>query len=194
MEILGIFRDIESAANAVDGLVRVGFTEAQIDSLTSVPYPEGALVRTKQSSWFRWLALTGGLSGALAGFVLVAGTAWLYPVQTGDKPIIAIYPTAIICFEVGMLFAIIGTMVGMFLEMGLPAVRKRAYDPAIAEGCIGICLTIHGGGEAVHCKPGAETGECIGATASLSAAEQRERAEQIMRTAGVLRVIGEETP
>jgi hypothetical protein len=146
MEILGIFRDIESAAKAVAGLVRVGFTEDQIDSLTSVPYPEGALVRTKQSSWFRWLALTGGLSGALAGFVLVAGTASLYPVQTGDKPIIAIYPTAIICFEVGMLFAIIGTMVGMFLEMGLPALNKRVYDPAVAEGCIGISLTIHGGG------------------------------------------------
>ena len=87
--------------------------------------------------------------------MLAAGTSWLYPVQTGDKPIIALYPTAIICFEVGMLFAIIGTMVGMFLEMGLPALGKRAYDPAIAEGCIGICLTIHGGGEAVHCTPGA---------------------------------------
>jgi hypothetical protein len=194
MEILGIFRDIESAAKAVAGLVRVGFTEDQIDSLTSVPYPEGALVRTKQSSWFRWLALTGGLSGALAGFVLVAGTASLYPVQTGDKPIIAIYPTAIICFEVGMLFAIIGTMVGMFLEMGLPALNKRVYDPAVAEGCIGISLTIHGGGDAVRCTPGAATEECIGAIASLSATEQRKRAEEIMQAAGVLRVIGEETP
>ncbi|MRR06322.1 MAG: DUF3341 domain-containing protein [Deltaproteobacteria bacterium] len=194
MEILGIFRDIESAAQAVDELVRVGFTEAQIDSLTSVPYPDDVLVRTGQSSRFRWLALAGGLFGAIAGFVLVAGTAWLYPVQTGDKPIITIYPTAIICFEVGMLFAIIGTMVGMFREMGLPAVSKRAYDPAITEGCIGISLTIHGGGETVHCMPGPTTGECIGAIASLSAADQRERAEEIMRAAGVLRVIGEETP
>jgi hypothetical protein len=193
MEILGIFRDIESAAKAVDGLVRVGFTEAQIDSLTSVPYPDGVLVQTEQSSWFRWLALAGGLSGAIAGFVLVAGTAWLYPVQTGDKPIITIYPTAIICFEVAMLFAIIGTMVGMFLEMGLPAVRKRLYDPEVAEGCIGISLSIHAGGEAVHCKPGSATGKCIGAIASFSAAEQREQAVEIMLAAGVLRVIGEET-
>ncbi|MHC1698089.1 MAG: quinol:electron acceptor oxidoreductase subunit ActD [Geobacteraceae bacterium] len=194
MEILGIFRDCESAATAVDGLVRVGFTEGQIDSLTSVPYPDGVLVRTEVGSWFRWLALAGGLSGAIAGIALAAGTAWLYPVQTGDKPIIALYPTAIICFEVAMLFAIIGTMVGMFLEMGLPALGKRLYDPVIAEGCIGICLTIHGGGEVVHCKPDAEPGECIGAIASLSAAEQKKRAEEIMRAAGVLRVIGEEAP
>ncbi|GAC1449327.1 MAG: hypothetical protein PVSMB11_10700 [Desulfuromonadaceae bacterium] len=194
MEILGIFSDIESAGSAVEGLVRAGFTEAQIDSLTSVPYPDGVLVRTGRRSWFRWLALGGGLFGAVAGFGLAAGTAWLYPVQTGDKPIIALYPTAIICFEVAMLFAIIGTMVGMFLEMRLPALRKRPYDPAIAEGAIGICLTIHAGGEVVECKPGEEPGECIGEIAFLSAAEQKERAVEIMRAAGVLRIIGEETP
>lgn len=197
METLGIFRDIDSAATAVDGLVRAGFTESQIDSLTSVPYPDGVLVRGERHSWFRWLALAGGMTGAIAGFALAAGTAWLYPVQTGDKPIIALYPTAIICFEVAMLFAVIGVMVGMFLEMGLPALRKRPYDPAIADGCIGICLTIHAGGEVVECIPGKGPGErpgdCIGEIASLSAAEQKERAMEIMRTAGVLRIIGEET-
>lgn len=194
METLGIFRDVNSAANAVDGLVRVGFTEAQVTSLTSVPYPEGVLVRIEQRTWFRWLALAGGLAGAVAGFGLAAGTAWLYPVQTGDKPIIALYPTAIICFEVAMLCAIIGTMAGMFLEMRLPALEKRPYDPAIAEGFIGICLTIHAGGEVAHCKPGEESGECIGEVASLSAAEQRERAEKIMRAAGAIKVIAEVQP
>jgi Protein of unknown function (DUF3341) len=194
MEILGIFRDVESAARAADGLVRAGFTEAQIDSLSSVPYPEGVLIRGGRRSWLRWLALSGGLAGAVAGFGLAAGTAWLYPVQTGDKPIIALYPTAIVCFEVAMLCAIIGTMAGMFLEMGLPALRKRPYDPAIAEGCIGISVSIHPGGEAVECRPGGLPAECIGGIASLSAAEQHERAEQVMRSAGALRVIGEEAP
>ncbi|MRR52896.1 MAG: DUF3341 domain-containing protein [Deltaproteobacteria bacterium] len=192
MEILGIFRNCESAAKAVDDLVRAGFTENQVDSLTSVPYPDGVLVRTEVSSRFRWIALAGGLSGAVAGFALAAGTAWLYPVQTGDKPIITLYPTAIICFEVAMLFAIIGTMVGMFLDMGLPALGKRLYDPAIAEGCIGISLTIRVGGEVVHCPTETESGECIGAIAALSAAEQKKRAEEIMQAAGVLRVIEEE--
>jgi len=194
METLGIFRDIESAAHAVDGLVRAGFTEAQIDSLSSVPYPDGVLVRSGRRSWFRWLALAGGLAGTVAGFGLAAGTAWLYPVQTGDKPIIALYPTAIICFEVAMLCAIIGAMAGMFLEMGLPALGKRPYDPAIAEGCIGICLTIHPGGEPVECRPGVRPEECVGPIASLSAAEQHERAEAIMLEAGALRIIDGEVP
>jgi hypothetical protein len=192
METLGIFKDVESAGRAVEGLIREGFTEAQIDSLTSVPYPDGVLVKCERSTWFRWMALAGGLFGACAGFALAAGTAWVYPVQTGDKPIIALYPTAIVPFEVTMVCAIIGTMAGMFLEMRLPNWGKRPYDPAIAEGCIGIILSIHPGGEAVECEPGMRPEECIGPIASLSAAEQKERAEEIMYDAGALRVIAEE--
>lgn len=194
MEILGIFRDVETAANGVEGLVRAGFVEAQITSLTSVPYPDGVLVKSGKRSWFRWVALVGGMTGALAGFGLAAGTAWLYPVQTGDKAIIALYPTGIITFEVTMLFAIIGTMVGMFLEMGLPPRKAGLYDPAIADGCIGISVTVHGGGEVVACGEGEGTGECIGIIASLSAGEQIARAEAIMGEAGALRVIAEEAP
>jgi hypothetical protein len=46
----------------------------------------------------------------------------------------------------------------------------------------------------VHCKPGEEPGECIGEISFLTAAEQKVRAMEIMRAAGVLRVIGEDTP
>jgi ActD protein len=191
MEILGIFRDVASAARAVEGLVGGGFTEAQIDSLSSVPYPDGVLVRTTRRTWFRWLALASGLAGAGAGFGLAAGTAWIYPVQTGDKPIIALYPTAIVTFEVTLLFAIIGTMVGMFLEMGLPPRRTRPYDPAIADGCIGISVTIHAGGESVACGAGERPGECVGSIAALSANEQLDQAQEVMMRAGALRIITE---
>jgi hypothetical protein len=194
METLGIFADVAAAARAVDGLIREGFTEAQIDSLSSAPYPAGVLVRTDRRSWFRWLALGGLLTGALVGFGLAAGTSWLYPVQTGDKPIIALYPAAIVTYEFAMLFAMIGTMAGMFLEMGLPALKRRPYDTAIAEGCIGICLAVHPGGETVECRPGGRPEECIGPIASLSAAEQHVRAEEVMREAGALRVTTESLP
>ena len=92
-----------------------------------------------------------------------------------------------------MLFFLVGTMVGMFLEMGLPSLRKRAYDPAIAEGYIGICVSIYSGGEAVTCGRGKETGECIGSIASLPAGEQKSLAEKIMNAAGALRIVTEAT-
>lgn len=193
METLGIFRDLDSAARGVEGLVDAGFTEAQITSLSSVPYPDGVLVRTGQRTRFRWLALAGGMAGACAGFLLAAGTAWVYPVQTGDKPIIALYPASIVTYEFAMLFAMIGAIAGMFLEMGLPALGKRLYDPEIAEGCIGICLSIHPGGETVTCGPELTPDECIGGIASLSAAGQKARAEEVLKRAGALRVIAEGT-
>jgi hypothetical protein len=194
METLGIFRDIESAGSAVEHLLREGFVEAQITSLTSVPYPDGVLVKTDQRSWFRWLTLACGIIGAGAGFCLAAGTAWLYPVKTGDKPIISSYPTGIVTYELTMLFALVGTIVGMFLEMRLPPWRKRLYDPAIGEGCIGIGVAVHPGGEAVTCERGVEPGECVGSIASLPAAEQKRRAEEIMKGAGALRIVAEGTP
>ena len=194
MEVLGIFTDIESAGKVVEGLVGAGFTEAQITSLTSVSYPDGVLVKTGRRSWFRWLALAGGFAGAVAGFCLAAGTAWLYPVQTGDKPIIALYPTGIVTFELTMLFAIVGTIAGMFLELGLPPWGRRPYDQAISEGCIGISVAIYSGGEAVACGRGEEADECIGIIASVPAEVQKSRAEEIMREAGALRIIAEATP
>ena len=194
METLGIFKDVETATRAVDRLVKAGFSEETITSLTSAPYPDGVIVKTDQRIWFHWISAAGGIFGACAGFLLAAGTAYVYPVQTGDKPIIALYPTGIVTYELTMLFAIIGTMAGMVLEMRLPSFGKRPYDPSIADGCIGISVAIYPGGEAVECERGVRPGECIGGIASLSAAEQKERAEEIMQGAGALRVIVEEQP
>ena len=167
METLGIFKDVETAARGVESLVKAGFTEEQITSLTSVPYPDGVLVKTDDRTWFRWFALAGGIVGAGAGLLLAVGTAWVYPVQTGDKPIITFYPTGIVTFELAMLFAVIGTIAGMFLEMKLPPRGKRPYDPAISEGHIGISV-------------------------SVASRDQGGRAEEIMMQAGALRTTAEE--
>lgn len=168
METLGIFKDIETAGRAVEGLVKAGFAESEITSLTSVPYPDGVLVKTDGRTWFRWFALAGGVVGAVTGFFLAVGTAWVYPVQTGDKPIVTFYPTGIVTFELAMLFAIIGTIVGMFFEMRLPPRGKRPYDPAISEGHIGISVAVSSPGES-------------------------NRAEEVMKKSGALRTTAEET-
>ncbi len=166
METLGTFKDVETATRAVDSLIKAGFSEETITSLTSVPYPDGVIVKTRQRTWFRWVSLAGGFIGAALGLGLAAGTAYLYPVQTGDKPIITAYPTGIITYELTMLFAIIGAIVGMFLEMRLPPRKERPYDPAIADGSIGISV-------------------------SAASGDQISRAEKIMKEAGAVRTTAE---
>jgi len=193
MEALGIFRELESAGRAVDRLVKEGFAEGQITSLSSVPYPDGVLVKTEQRSWLRWFTLAGGMLGACLGLLLAAGTAWVYPVQTGDKPIIALYPTGIITYELMMLLFLVSTMVGLFLEMGLPPWRKRLYDPEIGEGSIGISVMIYPKEEKAV-GAAAESSQEAGQVTSLPADRQRSRAEEIMREAGAVRVITEDKP
>lgn len=163
METLGTFKDVQTAARAVDNLIETGFAEEKITSLTSVPYPNGVIVKTDQRTWFRWMSVGGGIIGACAGFFLAAGTAYMYPVQTGDKPIITFFPTGIITYELTMLFAVLGTIIGMFMEMKLPPRSERVYDPAIGEGAIGISV-------------------------SVDSRDQMVRAAKIMEAAGALRI------
>ncbi|HXY54783.1 MAG TPA: quinol:electron acceptor oxidoreductase subunit ActD [Nitrospirota bacterium] len=169
MEALGTFSDVETANRAVERLVKAGFAEKTITSLTSAPYPDGVLVKTDQRTWFRWMSLGGGIFGACAGFLLAAGTAYMYPVQTGDKPIVALFPAGIVTYELTMLFAILGAIVGMFLEMRLPPRRERVYDPAIGDGSIGISVSTTSGSES-------------------------NRAASIMKEAGAIRTIAEGNP
>ncbi len=166
MEALGTFKDVETATRAVDSLIKAGFSEEMITSLTSAPYPDGVLVKTNQRTWLRWMSVGGGIFGACAGFALAAGTAYLYPVQTGDKPIIAFYPAGIITYELTMLFFILGAIVGMFLEMKLPPWKERIYDPAIGGGAIGISV-------------------------SVDSRELSGRAEAILKEAGAMRITAE---
>jgi hypothetical protein len=167
METLGTFKDVATATRAVDNLVEAGFSEETITSLTSAPYPDGVIVKTDQRTRFRWISLGSGIFGACIGFLLAAGTAYMYPVQTGDKPIIALYPTGIITYELTMLFFMLGAIIGMFIEMKLPPWQERIYDPSIGEGAIGISVS--------------------------STKDQLNRAETIMQDAGALRITREET-
>jgi len=157
METLGLFKDPQTAAGAVEALIQSGMDEKAMTSLSSAPYPNGVIVKEEA------ISLTGGAVGIILGFSLSVLTAWLYPLYTGDKPIISLFPVGIITYEFMMLFAILGTIGGMFLEMGLPKFKKRLYDPEISRGLIGIL---------VDCRD----------------RNQQDKAREIMQKAGAVRV------
>jgi len=142
MEALGLYTTIEAAARAAESIRASGVVpEEQVTSLSSVPLPDGAVTRVKKKHWFHWFALGGGFVGAAVGFLLAAGTAWQYPLYTGDKPIVSAFPVGIITYEFAMMFAIMGLILGMFLEMGLPGFLNRVQAPEVMrDGKIGVSV------------------------------------------------------
>ena len=64
-----------------------------------------------------------------------------YPLPTGNMPIVALWPTGVIVYEMTMLGAILVTLFTMFISARLPNWRAQLYDPAVSDGMILVGAT-----------------------------------------------------
>jgi hypothetical protein len=85
-----------------------------------------------------WFTLFGAVLGAVAGYSLAAGTARLYPLNTGGMPIVSALPVGIVTYEAMMFMAVLFTLGGLLLEARLLRRRPAGYDDAISEGEIHV--------------------------------------------------------
>ena len=162
--VLGLFEELDQAANALERLKREGNTAAQeLMVISSVPFPEGVLEADRSPIRLPLLTVGFALTGIAFGIALASGTAELYLIRVGGKPVSAAPPIAIIAYEMMMLFALAGTFFAALFEMRLPSWRSKVYDPRISEGMIGI---------AAHC----------------ATAEKANQAESFCREAGAIDV------
>ncbi len=104
--------------------------------MSSEPLEEEGFGWEEQRTPMPWLAPLGALVGAGVGYVLSAFTQRTYPLPTGGMPIVAMWPTGIIMYELMMLGAILTTIVAFVIASGLPNYRKRLYDPEVTNGKI----------------------------------------------------------
>jgi hypothetical protein len=140
-EILGLYREPEQAAQAVDLLKQAGFTSNEFDILTGAPYPGGAFGETPPHHRLFVFPLVGAVCGLAVGFLFTVGTQLSHPLVTGGKPLLSIPPMAIVMYEGMMLGAIIFTVLGTIFESRLPRFRLGLYDRRISEGFIGVLVT-----------------------------------------------------
>lgn len=141
--IFALFPEIDAVGRAVDALKASRFAVSDIELLSSVPYPPGTVglpeTRTQDQIWFS----TGmGALGTLAGFLLAGGTAWLYKLPTGGKPIIAMPSVGVIMYETTMLFAIWTAFFGALIFFKGWHTRRLPNDPRIATGAIGLLVVV----------------------------------------------------
>lgn len=99
---------------------------SKLDAYT--PFPVHGLDQAMgaRRSRLGWVTLVCGVAGAAAALLLQWWTgAVSYPLVIGGKPFFALQPSIPITFELTVLFAAFGTVLGMLFLNGLP----RFYHP-----------------------------------------------------------------
>ncbi len=140
--VLGLFGDLDAAVRAVDALKAARFAAREIAVLSSIPLPPDALglPHTRTHDQVRASVVMGAV-GTLAGFLLAAGTAWLYPLPTGGKAIVSMPTSGVIMYEMTMLGAIWTAFFLALYHIGRQSRGKVPYDDRIAAGKIGVTVT-----------------------------------------------------
>lgn len=142
--LLAIFDDIDPAAEAVDVLRQLGIREEQINVISGFPITEAMFGRKPQPSYVPKLSLGGAVVGLGIGLFFGVLTPVSYPLNVGGQPIVAGPPTIIVIFEMTMLFMLLSTFLGVFLDSKFPNLKPMEYVPEISDGKIALLIDCDG--------------------------------------------------
>ncbi len=123
--VMGLFSHEDSFLNAARQLRAAGFDDLTL--MSPIPLHEAQEILEIGKSPVRRFSLIGAIVGAVSGFALAAGTALVFILPTGGRPIITIPPYLIITYEMTILFGVLSTLLGFHIVSGLPAWRDRPY-------------------------------------------------------------------
>jgi hypothetical protein len=118
------FDSPESLLEAVRGARERGYT--RLDAFTPFPVHGMEEALGEKRSRLGWIVLAAGLAGAAAALMMIWWTGAVdYPLVIAGKPLFAFEFSIPITFELAVLFAAFGAVIGMFVFNGLP----RLYHP-----------------------------------------------------------------
>lgn len=140
--VVAYWPDVDATAAAVATLLQARFEDGELDVLSALPIPPRALGLLERETYPQVLWSLGmGALGTLLGFLLAGGTAWLYPLPTGGKPIVSMPTIGVIMYEVTMLAAIWTAFFGaLFWFQGWRS-RHLPTDPRLVTGAIALVIS-----------------------------------------------------
>ena len=71
--VIALFKDVDSAADALDAVRAGGFERDEYEILTGTPYPEGTFGEEKPHHGLFRYPLVGAVCGFIIGLILTAG-------------------------------------------------------------------------------------------------------------------------
>ncbi len=136
-----LFEHLDSTIEACKALRKAGHKRFR----AYAPLPEHHLLEeglAKKHSPVRVFTLAGAMTGAATGFAFTTWTSLDWPLITGGKPLMSIPAYVVIAFECAILFGALSTVIGLFINAGLPNFRPMvAYHPACSDGSFGVYVT-----------------------------------------------------
>jgi hypothetical protein len=135
------FNQPAEARAAIRRLLQSGIEPQSMEVMTSQPiHGEPFLPETKPTKLSTW-ALCGAGIGLVGGFSLATMTALNYPLVKGGMPIVAPWTVGLITYETTMLGAVLATLVGLLVELGLPNFKNLPYDPSVVDGGVVVAVS-----------------------------------------------------
>ena len=141
MTVRALFEPSGYPESLVAELQKMGIPVNGVEVLSPLPLHGTALLRSAGVPLHR-IAILAGLVGIGLGIMIAAGTALLYPIVTGGKPLVAPPVVGIIAFESMMLLAIVTTFAAMLIRIRSENRNTSERDPRIDDGCIEVVLSL----------------------------------------------------
>src|SRR5687768_12589136 len=135
--VLGAFRELDAAVEAIEALKRDKLGDIRVSSPTPRHELEHAI--DAPPSPVRRYTLIGGLAGLTFGYWIAIWSSDYWPLVVGGKAIASWIPYTIFGFEVMVLVGGLATVIGLFANARVPRlVSTVGYDPRFAQGHYGV--------------------------------------------------------
>ncbi|OQW37283.1 MAG: hypothetical protein A4E19_14065 [Nitrospira sp. SG-bin1] len=141
MAVSALFEPAGYPDSLLENLRKAGVPEEAVEVLSPLPLPEAAVLRPGPAP-LHVITIIAGLVGICIGVFFAGGTALLYPIATGGKPIVAPPVVGIIAFETMMLLAIVTTFVAMLIRLRSGNRSAAERDPRVDDGLIEVILSL----------------------------------------------------
>lgn len=136
--ILGLFSYVDTMLEAAEKLKSSGHSITIFS-----PIPLGHEIDHtlgERKNYIKYLAFIGAVIGYIFGIVLAFGTAAMYVLPRGGRPIFPITPTLLISYETAILFGVFFSLAGFLIFAKLPSFKENFYDPEVAVDSFGLLV------------------------------------------------------
>jgi hypothetical protein len=146
--LYGLFDPEAPLVHILERLQSAGVSPQSIHVMTAIPRPEaltGTRFGTTTIGPLVFITILAGLVGIGVGLFFAGGTAAMYPIMTGGKPIVAAPIVGVISYETMMLVAIVTTFVAMLIRILSEAQSPLTKDPRIDDGMVAVAVQLNAG-------------------------------------------------